>query len=329
MYINLYDMLYLICYNMFMKKYIHKISSAILSLLLICTLSGCSPMQAFLDDFEQAFGDDWRGDSYDSFDEYYSDWEDEYGSWEDYYDSWDEFYDDAYEDYASEYEDDDSGSDSSYEDNDYKDLWDDYYEEDGYIIVSAEESYDISGLDIAEYTTGDVVIEINNGVPFFTDEELCAEFFIQLTELDSLGRAGSAMMCADEEDIQTGERGSISSIHPSGWHSNSIYNRSHLLMWKLSGCNDERNLITGTESFNQDSMLEYEYMITDFLWDNEDMHVMYRVTPLFIDDELVARGVLMEAVSVEDSGEGLCFCVFVYNVEDGYDIDYSDGGYYW
>ena len=317
------------------NRIFRRISSVFLSLLLAVSLSGCagnSSARNFINDFEAAFNDDWQSGSYDSWEDYYSDWADEYGSWDEYYDSWDEFYDEAYEAYEEEYADSSSSSSgsSSYEDNDYNDLWDDYYySEDGYIIVSADDSYDISDLDIAEYTTGDVIIEINGGEPFFTDEELCTEFFIQLTELDASGRAGSAMMCADEEDIQTGERGSISSIHPSGWHSNSIYNRSHLLMWKLSGCNDERNLITGTESFNQDSMLEYEYMITDFLWDNEDIHVMYRVTPLFEDDELVARGVLMEAISVEDGGEGLCFCVFVYNVEDGYDIDYSDGGYYW
>lgn len=319
-----------------------KISSVILSLFLILSLTGCSGPDSRLSDnnFEQAWGNSWQADNYDSWDEFYDDWQQEYGSWEEYYDSWEEFYDDALEAYEEDYADDsetaseesaesaDNTSGSSYEENSYEDLWDDYYEEDGYIIVAADESYDISSLDIPEYTTKEV-IEINDGIPFFTEEELCSEFFIQLTELDSLGRAGSAMMCASEENIQNGERGSISSIHPSGWHSNSIYNRSHLLMWKLSGCDDERNLITGTEEFNQESMLEYEYMVTDFLWDNTDMHVMYRVTPLFVDDELVARGVLMEAFSVEDSGEGLCFCVFVYNVEDGYDIDYSDGGYYW
>lgn len=318
------------------KNVFNKISSLIISLLLALSLTGCGygSAQGFINEFDQAFNDDWQQGYYDSFDDYYSDWANEYGGWDEYYDSWDEFYDDAYEAYAEEYADDSSSSGSlggsAYADNDYAGLWDDYYySEDGYIIIPAEDSYDISDIDIAEYTVGDVIIEINGGVPFFTEDELCTEFFIQLTELDSLGRAGSAMMCADEADVQTGERGSISSIHPSGWHSNSIYNRSHLLMWKLSGCNDERNLITGTESFNQDSMLEYEYMITAFLGDNTSMHVMYRVTPLFIDDELVARGVLMEAISVEDGGAGLMFCVFCYNVEDGYDIDYADGGYYW
>ena len=200
--------------------------------------------------------------------------------------------------------------------------------EEEYIIVSSEDSFSLAEIDIPEYE-GEDSVEINGGVPFFSDEDLSTEFYIQLTELDSLGRAGSAMMCADEEHIQTGERSDISDIHPSGWHSGGIYNRSHLLMWKLSGCNDERNLITGTESFNQETMLYYEEQITAFLWDNEDMHVIYRVTPLFEEDELVARGVLMEAMSAEDNGEGLMFCVFCYNTEDGYDIDYEDGGYYW
>ena len=201
-------------------------------------------------------------------------------------------------------------------------------EENGYLILDADSDFDLdeAGIEIPEYED-EQVIEVNGGEPYFS--VLYTEFFIQLTELDDLGRAGSAMMCADEEDLQTGEREDISAIHPSGWHGDSIYDRSHLLMWKLSGCNDERNLITGASTFNTESMLTYEMEILYFLYDNEDMHVMYRVTPLFEDDELVARGVLMEAVSVEDGGEGLMFCVFCYNVEDGYTIDYTDGEYYY
>ena len=201
-------------------------------------------------------------------------------------------------------------------------------EENGYLILDADSDFDLDeeGIDIPKYKDEEI-IEINGGEPYFT--VLYTEFFIQLTELDDLGRAGSAMMCADEEDLQTGEREDISAIHPSGWHGDSIYDRSHLLMWKLSGCNDERNLITGASTFNTESMLTYEMEILYFLYDNEDMHVMYRVTPLFEEEELVARGVLMEAVSVEDGGEGLMFCVFCYNVEDGYTIDYTDGNYYY
>ena len=201
-------------------------------------------------------------------------------------------------------------------------------EENGYLILDADSDFDLDeeGIDIPKYKDEEI-IEINGGEPYFT--VLYTEFFIQLTELDDLGRAGSAMMCADEEDLQTGEREDISAIHPSGWHGDGIYDRSHLLMWKLSGCNDERNLITGASTFNTESMLTYEMEILYFLYDNEDMHVMYRVTPLFEEEELVARGVLMEAVSVEDGGEGLMFCVFCYNVEDGYTIDYTDGNYYY
>ena len=200
-------------------------------------------------------------------------------------------------------------------------------EENGYLILDADSDFDLdeAGIDIPEYEDA-AIIEVNDGEPYFT--VLYSEFFIQLTELDELGRAGSAMMCADEEDLQTGEREDISAIHPSGWIGDSIYDRSHLLMWKLSGCNDERNLITGASMFNTESMLTYEMEILYFLYDNEDMHVMYRVTPLFEGEELVARGVLMEAVSVEDGGAGLMFCVFCYNVEDGYTIDYTDGEYY-
>ena len=200
-------------------------------------------------------------------------------------------------------------------------------EENGYLILDADSDFDLdeAGIEIPEYED-EAIIEVNDGEPYFS--VLYTEFFIQLTELDDLGRAGSAMMCADEEDLQTGEREDISAIHPSGWIGDSIYDRSHLLMWKLSGCNDERNLITGASMFNTESMLTYEMEILYFLYDHVDMHVMYRVTPLFEDDELVARGVLMEAVSVEDGGEGLMFCVFCYNVEDGYTIDYTDGEYY-
>lgn len=209
-------------------------------------------------------------------------------------------------------------------------VWSDYYIDDnGYIIVSADSSYDISDLGIDIEYSGDKIAEINENVPFFTEEEITTEYFIQLTELDSLGRAGSASMCASEEYIQTGERGDISNIHPSGWYSGADANRSHLLMWKLSGCDDEKNLITGTASFNQDSMLEYESKVTALLYDDNDIHVMYRVTPYFYEDEVIARGVLMEAYSVEDDGASLSFCVFVYNVSDDYDLDYENGGYYW
>lgn len=184
---------------------------------------------------------------------------------------------------------------------------------------------DISQIDIPSYS-GSPTTVINDGEPFFEDDELAAEYYILLSELDSLGRCGSNVMCADEADMQTGEREDISSIHPTAWHGGGFYNRSHLLMWKLSGCDDERNLITGTSTFNQETMLEYEERVTAYLWANTENHVMYRVTPLFEEDNLLATGVLMEAYSVEDNG-ALSFCVFCYNVEPGAEIDYATGDY--
>ena len=195
-----------------------------------------------------------------------------------------------------------------------------------YAAVSAQEAFTLEDVVIPDYEE-DEIIEVNGGETFFEEEDLLTEYGITLSEQDALGRSGSAVMCADEADVAQGERGDISEITPTGWHWNSIYDRSHLLMWKLSGCDDERNLITGTSAFNTESMLLYETKVLEFLYEYEDMHVMYRVTPLFEDDELVARGVLMEAYSVEDDGAGLEFCVFCYNVEDGYEIDYLTGAY--
>lgn len=192
--------------------------------------------------------------------------------------------------------------------------------------ADAIQPLDVSAVEIPAYSGAPNVL-INDGIPFFSEEEIITEFGISLAETDSLKRCGSCRMCADEEHIQTGERESISDIHPTGWHSNSIYQRSHLLMWKLCGSDDERNLITGTETFNQEGMLEYEERVTAYLWRHKGSHVIYRVTPLFEGSDLVARGVLMEAMSAEDGGKGLSFCIFIYNVEPGYDIDYSTGDY--
>lgn len=186
--------------------------------------------------------------------------------------------------------------------------------------------FDIHDLKIPEFNGSDYYIEVNNGETFFTDAEIKDEYFATLSDLDELGRAGGAVMCADEPHIQTGERSRISDLKPSGWHKGGFYERSHLLMWKLTGLNKIENLVTGTATFNEKNMQDHEKKVTRYLWDNEDNHVMYRVTPLFIGTELVCRGVLMEAYSVEDDGE-LEFCVFVYNAEPGALIDYATGDY--
>lgn len=204
---------------------------------------------------------------------------------------------------------------------------------------------DLSDIEtIAVNYDGTDIVEINGGVPDFTTEEIqeAAEALedgtaiLELSELDELGRCGVAYMMAGPETIATGERGSIAGVKPSGWvqkkysvvgegSSGYLYNRCHLLMWKLSSIlDDERNLITGTRYFNTVLMLDYEDDLTDYIYETGH-HILYRVTPVFIGDELVARGVHMEALSVEDNGKGISFNVFVYNVQPCIHIDYSTG----
>lgn len=180
-----------------------------------------------------------------------------------------------------------------------------------------------------------------NDVPNFTDEELASDDFIKLSELDSLGRCGVAfgVICEHTMPDQDSEsRGDIHEIHPSGWKQakydsikddrdsdGHLYERSHLLGWALSGLNAEpRNLITGTHYFNGTGMLEFENKIARYV-ERKGGRVLYRVTPLFAGDNLVATGVRMEAYSLDDDGKSVCFDVFVYNVQPGIDIDYATG----
>lgn len=185
---------------------------------------------------------------------------------------------------------------------------------------------------VPEYTDSPSV-EVNGGVPYFTEEEFTTDTYKSFSELDDLGRCGVAMACLDESLMPDEPRESIGMIRPSGWHTvkydgidgNYLYNRCHLIAYELSGQNaNELNLITGTRYMNVEGMLPYENQTAQFLRES-GMHVLYRVTPVFEGDDLVARGVLMEAESVEDRGEGLCFCVYCYNVQPGVTIDYSDG----
>ena len=178
----------------------------------------------------------------------------------------------------------------------------------------------------------DIYVTVNNNVPYFTQEEHIADSFENYSNLDTLGRCGVAYACLGKDLMPTDKRGDISSVFPSGWVQASydgivdyLYNRSHLIGWQLAGENaNEKNLITGTRSFNQLGMKPFEDMIADYIKETNN-HVLFRVTPVFVDNELVARGVLMEAWSVEDIGDGICFCVFVYNVEPGIEIHYETG----
>ena len=154
------------------------------------------------------------------------------------------------------------------------------------------------------------------------------------SKLDRLGRCRTAFACIGTDIMPTEKRGSIGMVKPSGWHTvrydnlvegKYLYNRCHLIAYQLSGENaNERNLITGTRYMNTEGMLPFENKVADYVRSTKN-HVLYRVAPVFKGTELVARGVQMEAYSVEDRGEGICFNVFVYNVQPGIEIDYASG----
>lgn len=195
------------------------------------------------------------------------------------------------------------------------------------------------GLDeIPEYR-GEAWVEINGGAPFFTDNEITDVAFEEYSDLDALGRCGVAFACIGIEIMPTEERGEIASVTPTGWEyggiSNNnqydfveneyVYNRCHLIGFQLAGENDnEKNLITGTRYMNIEGMLPYENEVADYVEDSGN-HVMYRVTPIYNGLDYVARGVLIEAYSVEDNGRGVCFCIYAYNVQPGVTIDYFTG----
>lgn len=176
-------------------------------------------------------------------------------------------------------------------------------------------------------------VEINGNTPFFTSEEITEISYESYSDLDALGRCGVAIASVGVDLMPTEERGSISGVKPSGWHTvkydivntKYLYNRCHLIGYQLTGENaNVENLITGTRYLNVDGMLPFENMVADYVKESEN-HVMYRVTPIFVGSELVARGVLMEAMSVEDGGEDISFCVYVYNCQPGITIDYNTG----
>lgn len=186
--------------------------------------------------------------------------------------------------------------------------------------------------DVPKYN-GNAYIEINKNMPFFYKSELTEMAFEKYSTLDDLGRCGAAYACVGKEIMPTEERGKIGSVKPTGWHTvkydsvdgKYLYNRCHLIGYQLSGENaNEKNLITGTRYMNTEGMLPFENMVADYVKETGN-HVLYRVTPMFEGDNLLASGVLMEGYSVEDSGAGICFNVFCYNVQPNIKISYSDG----
>lgn len=186
--------------------------------------------------------------------------------------------------------------------------------------------------DVPAYS-GEPYTAVNNNEPYFTSDNLTTEAFENYSELDALGRCGVAYANVCLETMPTEKRGSISEVKPTGWHSvkydnvdgKSLYNRCHLIGYQLTAENaNQQNLITGTRYLNVDGMLPFENMVADYVKET-DNHVLYRVTPIFMGDNLVADGVLMEGYSVEDEGDGICFCVYAYNVQPGITIDYATG----
>lgn len=186
--------------------------------------------------------------------------------------------------------------------------------------------------DIPAYT-GALCIDINHGMPGFTAQDEARGTFMQFSDLDFEGRCGTAFARIGPDTVSNEKRGDISQVHPSGWvqrkysfvDDGMLYNRSHLIAHQLCGENaNEKNLITGTRTFNAVGMLYYEELVGDYVRSTGN-HVLYRVTPLFAANDLVARGAQMEAKSAEDNGEAIQFNVFVYNVEPGVAIDYVTG----
>lgn len=212
-----------------------------------------------------------------------------------------------------------------------------------YPNVTGDITYEFDyGTDVPAWDGKTAWVEINDNTPFFTGDDVDRannEVWEEYSELDELGRCGVAYANLCWELAPTEERGNISGVKPTGWHTVTypevindryLYNRCHLIGFQLAGENaNKQNLITGTRFMNIEGMLDFEDLLDDYIYDghiiNEDRHVLYRVTPVFLDDELVARGVLMEGYSVPDMGRTVCFCVFAYNNQPGVEIDYATG----
>lgn len=200
--------------------------------------------------------------------------------------------------------------------------------------ISDVSSFDLSS--IPEYTDNPYVY-INNNIPNFREEEYTTKSFEKYSKLDDLGRCGVAYanICKEIMPKKDEKRESISEIKPSGWKNvkydgiidgKYLYNRCHLIGWQLAGENaNKQNLITGTRYMNVEGMLPFEDLVDDYIEKNENNHVLYRVTPIFKEKNLVASGVQMEAYSVEDNGKGIQFNIYVYNVQPGIEINYLTG----
>jgi len=197
---------------------------------------------------------------------------------------------------------------------------------------SSTESITFDLSTIPEYTSSPYV-ELNNGNPYFTEEDYKTNSFEKYSELDMYGRCGVAFanVCEEIMPPDGDERGSISSVYPTGWKQKKyngefLYNRCHLIAHQLSDEDaNKQNLITGTRYFNINGMLPFENQVAEYIKKNKNNHVLYRVTPIYEGNNLLANGVQMEGWSVEDEGKGVCFNVYCYNVQPGIEINYATG----
>ena len=198
-----------------------------------------------------------------------------------------------------------------------------------------EQVYGFASVEGIPDYSGKAYVELNGNVPEFTDADKVTTSYEYYSELDSLGRCGVTKACVGKDIMPTEDRESISSVKPTGWVNNKydtdlvdggyIYNRCHLIGFQLTGENaNKNNLITGTRYLNIEGMLPFENMVADYVKETGN-HVMYRVTPVFVGNNLLASGVKIEGWSVEDNGDGICFNVFAYNVQPGITINYATG----
>ncbi len=197
-------------------------------------------------------------------------------------------------------------------------------------LVEPAPTYKIEN--IPQYS-GEAYVTINENKPNFTDEDYTKDTFELYSDLDILNRAGVAFAKVSKETMPTEERGSIGMIKPTGWHTvkydivsgKYLYNRCHLIGYQLTGENaNEKNLITCTRQMNTGAMLDFENEVANYI-DETNNHVLYRVTPIYVDNNLLASGVQIEASSVEDKCGEICFNVYIYNIQDGITIDYTNG----
>ena len=196
--------------------------------------------------------------------------------------------------------------------------------------ISYTTSYDLTTI---PQFVGEPYVVLNDNIPSFDEADYNSNAYEMYSELDYLGRCGPAFAIVGIETMPTEERGEIGQVKPSGWQTAKydivdgkyLYNRCHLIGFQLTGENaNKQNLITGTRYMNVDGMLPFENMVDDYVEETNN-HVLYRVTPIFEGENLVASGVQIEAKSVEDNGAGICFNGYVYNVQPGVTIDYSNG----